>query len=761
MSMRETLDKNNVVETKESKGKTSEIRGFDSEVESVSENPILKMQQSIGNRNTMKALNDLPGAAIQTKLTVGQVGDKYEQEADKMADRIVEEMHGGASASVGEISNDMSGGNTIQRKEDGTGGGTDTASVEGSMSKSSASSGHGDLLDRMGKAFKTDFSDVNIHTDASSESMNESLSARAFTKGKDIFFNKGEYNPGSKEGQKLLAHELTHVVQQRDMSSASGDMVQCKPNFSKLTAAAKAKKAAIAKSMPTAEGVQEGFQTGKDAIQDPLNTMFGTTGSILGGIGDAVSTQATQFDFATSGLDAIGNGIGLGIGAKKIHEKRMAKNEAASIKDPLKAKFSAAGESFMTKGKHGKFSTDGAKLDSEIQALIDKGSLTPDEQQRLDDMKAYRQARIDKASARDGEVEGGVDLGKNALGLVGDMGNYAKDGVSLAGDAFQGVATGLGYGFGAVGIATGAISTGQDIYQAYKAEKTKRSMMKRMEGSEFAVKEPKLDKKTGVKTMVPTGKFNEWDAEERLRNPATTAEEKEKIEKERLAYHLKGQNKRRRNTAITNAVGDGVGVVGSIAGTAGSGVGGAVGGALALAIKGGQTLAHKGWDAARGRVQKNDIGRFNGDSYAKDANTGELTPESRKLKNSDYNKYLKSSEGLAKTREHDAEVLLGMRSKLKAGNFKDMQDQTEKEEEFGDFLGANGADAGDLDKLDSIQDPKEREAAQKEALIKAQSRRGDMGEAAIELAGTAVSAGKKWYGKKKAQRAATPAKKTP
>jgi hypothetical protein len=59
-----------------------------------------------------------------------------------------------------------------------------------------------------------DFSGVNIHADSESDSLNKQVGARAFTTGSDIFFRQGEYNPGSSDGQRLLAHELTHVVQQ-------------------------------------------------------------------------------------------------------------------------------------------------------------------------------------------------------------------------------------------------------------------------------------------------------------------------------------------------------------------------------------------------------------------------------------------------------------------------------------------------------------------------------------------------------------------
>ncbi|MFN8488139.1 MAG: DUF4157 domain-containing protein [Caldilineaceae bacterium] len=67
---------------------------------------------------------------------------------------------------------------------------------------------------QMGQAFGADFSRVRIHTDARADTLNQSLQARAFTTGQDIFFRQGEYNPESSPGQQLLAHELTHVLQQ-------------------------------------------------------------------------------------------------------------------------------------------------------------------------------------------------------------------------------------------------------------------------------------------------------------------------------------------------------------------------------------------------------------------------------------------------------------------------------------------------------------------------------------------------------------------
>jgi hypothetical protein len=80
--------------------------------------------------------------------------------------------------------------------------------------------GSGRGLDRsaaasIGSSLGDSFSDVRVHTDTHANDLARSVSARAFTVGSDIFFAQGEYQPSSSGGTELLAHELTHVVQQR------------------------------------------------------------------------------------------------------------------------------------------------------------------------------------------------------------------------------------------------------------------------------------------------------------------------------------------------------------------------------------------------------------------------------------------------------------------------------------------------------------------------------------------------------------------
>jgi len=101
----------------------------------------------------------------------------------------------------------------IQAKSDGTG---TSGKLEADIN--AARSGGQPLPESTRNFFETrlaaDFSPVNIHNDEKADSLNRRLNAEAFTTGKDIFFREGKYQPESDNGKKLLAHELTHTVQQ-------------------------------------------------------------------------------------------------------------------------------------------------------------------------------------------------------------------------------------------------------------------------------------------------------------------------------------------------------------------------------------------------------------------------------------------------------------------------------------------------------------------------------------------------------------------
>ncbi len=71
----------------------------------------------------------------------------------------------------------------------------------------------------MESRFGAEFGNVNIHTGAQATMLSQSINAQAFTHGSDIYFNQGKYNPESSGGKHLLAHELTHVVQQGEANA--------------------------------------------------------------------------------------------------------------------------------------------------------------------------------------------------------------------------------------------------------------------------------------------------------------------------------------------------------------------------------------------------------------------------------------------------------------------------------------------------------------------------------------------------------------
>ncbi len=109
----------------------------------------------------------------------------------------------------------------IQLKADTASPGPVTNEVESQIqsSKSGGSPMSQDLKGPMEQAFGADFSGVRLHTDSQADGLNQSLQAKAFTTGDHIYFRGGEYNPGSSQGQELIAHELTHTIQQSPAKS--------------------------------------------------------------------------------------------------------------------------------------------------------------------------------------------------------------------------------------------------------------------------------------------------------------------------------------------------------------------------------------------------------------------------------------------------------------------------------------------------------------------------------------------------------------
>jgi hypothetical protein len=82
--------------------------------------------------------------------------------------------------------------------------------------------------ERLGAGLGDSLADVRVHTGDVADGLARSVSARAFATGTDVYFARGEYRPGSAAGDRLLAHEVSHVVQQRG-AATTGPMTVTEP----------------------------------------------------------------------------------------------------------------------------------------------------------------------------------------------------------------------------------------------------------------------------------------------------------------------------------------------------------------------------------------------------------------------------------------------------------------------------------------------------------------------------------------------------
>lgn len=230
---------------------------------------VARLQSTIGNQ----AVHRL----IQTKLVVGPAGDRYEQEADRVADQVMARSPGAEGQSLQRADEDemvqskplaatisrlvqrasaedeeepvqtkplatplqragpeeeelQTRRLDLQRTEEDeelhrsvsapTSHAEAGFEVDPSLETRLASlQGQGsplptDVRSRMESRFGTDFSEVRVHAGSDAAHLSRQLSAQAFTHGSDVYFGEGRFDPSSPTGQRLLAHELTHVVQQ-------------------------------------------------------------------------------------------------------------------------------------------------------------------------------------------------------------------------------------------------------------------------------------------------------------------------------------------------------------------------------------------------------------------------------------------------------------------------------------------------------------------------------------------------------------------
>jgi hypothetical protein len=152
----------------------------------------------------------LSGRSIQPALRISAAHDPAEREAESVAARVT---RGGISNAAPGLQRSPL---LVQRQSPGAAGGVASPMVEARVR--AAATGGSPLVPALRQTleprFRADFGGVRLHTDARAAALATAIGARAFTFGNHIFFNTGQYQPQTPEGLELLAHELTHTIQQ-------------------------------------------------------------------------------------------------------------------------------------------------------------------------------------------------------------------------------------------------------------------------------------------------------------------------------------------------------------------------------------------------------------------------------------------------------------------------------------------------------------------------------------------------------------------
>lgn len=191
-----------------------------------------------GNCAGCQSKND---GILQTKLQISKPGDQYEQEADRIADQVIQMSNSSLQKQVNlQTHLEKKGEELTQRKAAPT-------SLSADLSSSEAPSGVHEVLNSPGQpldsetlafmeaGFGHDFSQVRVHTDSKASESAGAINALAYTVGRDIVFAANHYAPSTNIGKRLVAHELTHVVQQNSLGSRITVQRLADPNCSTVS----------------------------------------------------------------------------------------------------------------------------------------------------------------------------------------------------------------------------------------------------------------------------------------------------------------------------------------------------------------------------------------------------------------------------------------------------------------------------------------------------------------------------------------------
>jgi hypothetical protein len=157
------------------------------------------------------------GPVLQRKLTINEPGDAHEQEADRASEHVMR-----MPAPTGTpISSSTPAVQLKTASPASASGAVEAPPIVNEVLHSPGQPLDKSTRDFMEPRFGQDFSGVRVHTDAKAAESARAVNAKAYTAGNNMVFGAGEYAPGTHEGQRLLGHELTHVVQQGQTAAPS------------------------------------------------------------------------------------------------------------------------------------------------------------------------------------------------------------------------------------------------------------------------------------------------------------------------------------------------------------------------------------------------------------------------------------------------------------------------------------------------------------------------------------------------------------
>ncbi|ABQ06183.1 protein of unknown function [Flavobacterium johnsoniae] len=163
------------------------------------EDKILKKEETIQNKTEVKKTETASKNILSPKPLIQNKGEEENLQQKKEEEKQAKDDE-----------------KQLQKSPSGDASPSDNSNLESKLnsSKGGGSPLSGKVKTEMESGIGADFSNVRIHNDSNAVQMNKQLGAQAFATGNNIYFNEGKYNPNSKDGKHLLAHELTHTVQQ-------------------------------------------------------------------------------------------------------------------------------------------------------------------------------------------------------------------------------------------------------------------------------------------------------------------------------------------------------------------------------------------------------------------------------------------------------------------------------------------------------------------------------------------------------------------